>query len=290
VDSAALLHALVRTAPALGLYLTVAHYDHAMRAGSDQDVTAVAAMAASHQVPFVTARHAGPALRSEAEARAARHDFLAAVAADVSSPTIAYAHTADDQVETLLLNMLRGSGVGGLAGMVVREGLKFRPLLDTSRSEVEEYCRRMGIVAVEDSSNLDPRFLRNRVRHELLPLLETFNPRARHALLRLARAAREEHDVVSGLASAWLAEAEPDDRAGLRQLPSAVRMEVLRRLWADAAGEPVAWGGAARLEQVERWLRGPRRAALRDVGGGILLALDGDKFSFRRASPAGQVS
>lgn len=281
-DSLALFDAMARARGALRLELTGAHFDHAMRSGSAADAQAVGALAAERGLAFRTSRHAGPMLRSEEAARNARHAFLEAVAEDIGTGTIAYAHTADDQVETLLLNMLRGTGPGGLAGMAVREGKRFRPLLRTWRSEVDDYCARRQLAPLVDPTNTEGRFLRNRVRHQLLPQLATFNPRVKDALLRLAVSAREEHEVVAALAASWLAEVPSDDRVALRALPAAVRLEVVRRLWGEAAGHPVPQGGAARVRQAAEWIAGPRREAVREVGGGVVLELRGDKFEFRK--------
>ena len=133
------------------------------------------AFCASLGVPLVSRRRV-PENRSEEAARDLRYAHLEEVAAEAGATTIALGHNADDQAETILMHLIRGSGLEGLAAMQVREGLRFRPLLQTWRRDIEEHCRRHRLQPVEDASNRDPRFTRNRVRHQLLPLLESFNP------------------------------------------------------------------------------------------------------------------
>ena len=122
-------------------------------------------------------------LSLEEAARIARYRFLREVA---QGQPVAVAHNADDQVETLLLHLLRGGGLASMVGMQPRRGNIIRPLLAVHRSAILAYCREQAIVPVEDSSNADTHFLRNRIRHELLPLLESINPAIRATLLRNA--------------------------------------------------------------------------------------------------------
>ncbi len=122
-------------------------------------------------------------LSLEEAARIARYRFLREVA---QGQPVAVAHNADDQVETLLLHLLRGGGLASMVGMQPRRGDIIRPLLAVHRSAILAYCREQAIMPVEDSSNADTHFLRNRIRHELLPLLESMNPAIRATLLRNA--------------------------------------------------------------------------------------------------------
>src|SRR5207245_8644075 len=144
-------------------------------------------------LPWTSGEVDVPALAHEAQrsladaARTARYHFLREVA---HGQPIAVAHHADDQVETLLLHWLRGGGLAGMVGMLPRQGDIIRPLLAVIHAQTVAYCQQHQIVPLEDASNTDPRFLRNRIRHELLPLLESLNPGIRSTLLRNAEVMR----------------------------------------------------------------------------------------------------
>lgn len=192
-DSVALLH-LVRFAAA-GLRLTVAaaHLDHAMRPESAADARWLAGLCAAWGVPLVSWR-AGRAPRTEAEARRARYAFLAEARGELRAGWVATAHHADDQAETVLFRVLRGTGVAGVAGIApvdARRGL-VRPLLPFTRAELRRYARAHRLRWREDPTNALLHPARNRIRHQLLPLAErTVAPGARAALARLAALARE---------------------------------------------------------------------------------------------------
>ena len=235
-DSSALLHALSRVAPRLGLQLTAAHLDHAMRPGSTRAAARAARFCQVLGLELVRGT-AGAHISSEGAARTARYRFLEGVAADRGAHTIALGHTADDQAETVLLHLARGAGLQGLAAMAPREGTRFRPLLTVTRQEVERYCERRGLKPVHDPTNRDPKIPRNRVRRRLLPEMEKLNPRIRASLCRLADAARAEHEVVAEAAERWLDGQGPGlDRVSFAQLAPAVQVDVLRSAWATAAG------------------------------------------------------
>ena len=210
-DSMALLHLLVRVRAAWNLDLVVAHLDHNIRPESGDDASFVGEMARRWNLPFETGRLPAETLTQEgnleATARRLRYQFLAQVAVDQQvegcAVEVAVAHTANDQAETVLMNLIRGSGVHGLAGMrAVRPlllqnqsapGVRVvRPLLDVSRSEVLQYLEEHDICWREDPSNQDRTFVRNRVRHELLPILEEINPGVVASLCRTASVMRGE--------------------------------------------------------------------------------------------------
>src|SRR5437868_8474381 len=207
-DSLCLLHVLNRLCgsdpdaryPAVRLH--VAHLNHKLRGeASYQDAAIIARLADSWGLPATIGEIDVPALahqegRSlEDAARTARYRFLREVA---QGQLIAVAHHADDQVETLLLHWLRGEGLAGMVGMLPRQQDIIRPLLGVTHAETVAYCQQHGLVPLEDVSNTDPRFLRNRIRHELLPLLESMNPGIRSTLLRNAE--------VIGVDLAWIEE------------------------------------------------------------------------------------
>jgi len=205
-----------RAAPALDLQLIAAHLDHGTRRASRDDAAAVAEACGRLGVPLVVGRSTTGRSRGEDALRRSRYRFLEEAATSAGAGTIALGHTADDQAETVLLHLLRGAGLEGLAAMSVREGLRFRPLLSAWRRDIEAYCRRHRLEPVEDASNQSRRYLRNRVRLDLLPELATYNPRIKASLLRLADAARVEHGVVAELAEVWLQEHR--DRLSRRSL------------------------------------------------------------------------
>jgi tRNA(Ile)-lysidine synthase len=191
-DSVALLDALV----ALGYRPHVCHLNHQWRGKqSDADAEFVGKLAGKYGLPVTIGSRRVP--HNEDAARQARLKFFERVARKTGIHTVALAHTADDQVETFLMRLIRGAGATGLAGMAPDRKIGalrvVRPLLDVSRQEVLKYLSAHRLKYREDASNRDRRFLRNRVRHELLPLLEkNYNPAIRDVVLRTAEILRAE--------------------------------------------------------------------------------------------------
>jgi tRNA(Ile)-lysidine synthetase-like protein len=270
-DSVALADALRRYAPARDLVLHIAHLDHMLRDESAEDAVHVAQLAAEWRIPARFAARdvagfAGETGRSlEDAARSQRYAFLASVADEVGAASVAVAHHADDQAETLLMNLVRGSGLDGLKGMTPASPFPLgpaelldlglaasltrlarlrlvRPLLAVSRATILGYLAARQLEWREDPSNRDRRFLRNRVRHELIPLLETMNPRVVDALVRTATIVADEvalldADTDAAWARGAIGATEPV-RFRLqvwRGLPPALQRRVLRRMVADLA-------------------------------------------------------
>jgi tRNA(Ile)-lysidine synthase len=214
----------------MALTLRVAHLDHELRGeagASDARFVAELAGALGYEVTIgraaVGRRAAATRDNLEQAARRERYEFLGGVAREWEASAVAVAHTVEDQAETLLLALLRGSGARGLGGMRERrpfdergdELLLVRPLLQRARrAETWEYCAARGIRVRADEMNEDGRFARVRVRRQLLPLLETFNPRAVETLARTAGLLRAEADALERLGGELLAEAR---REGLRK-------------------------------------------------------------------------
>jgi tRNA(Ile)-lysidine synthase len=191
-DSTALLDALARLAPSRGWRLAVAHVDHGLRAGSELEAEHVAALAASRRLPFISKRVVVPPGSSlQDRARTSRAAALRAAAEQVGATAIALGHTADDQAETVLMRLLSSATPRSLLAMAEREGMLARPLLRVWRSDIEAYCTALAIEVIQDPSNLDRRFLRSRVRHELIPALEAVFPGARRRLVTLAERQRQ---------------------------------------------------------------------------------------------------
>ncbi|MCC6454406.1 MAG: tRNA lysidine(34) synthetase TilS [Caldilineaceae bacterium] len=208
-DSLCLLHALHQLAPCWRVSLHVAHLDHALRPESAADAAFVADVAQKLALPFYTTRLTPGILDDdpqglEAAARSARYAFLRQVADQMGAPvTLATAHHQDDQAETLLLHLVQGSGLPGLAGMAWVGQLPdaaqppirlVRPLLATRRAAIHEYLRSEGLAWREDHTNQDPAHLRNRLRHEVLPTLEAINPNIHATLARTAHLLATEAD------------------------------------------------------------------------------------------------
>lgn len=180
VDSTVLLD-LLRLQP--GVRLTVAHFDHGIRDDSAVDKELVAEHARRYRLPFVyDAGRLGPGA-SEAEAREARYAFLRKAQAACGADAIITAHHQDDVLETAIINLLRGTGRKGLSSLTSGEGI-IRPLLDVPKSEIIDYARRHGLKWREDATNTDTGYLRNRIRHEILPSWSEADKRRLLALTR----------------------------------------------------------------------------------------------------------
>jgi tRNA(Ile)-lysidine synthase len=200
-DSTALLDSLARLAPTRHWLLTVAHVDHGLRAGSEAEAFAVAELASVRGLPFHSLRvHVASGGSLQDRARIARHGALRAEAARVGADVIALGHTSDDQAETVLMRLLAGASPVGLPAMAERERGLARPLLRVWRVATIAYCTALGIEPLVDPSNADSRFLRSRVRHEVIPALEAVFPGARRRLVVLAERQRRLLESVSAVA------------------------------------------------------------------------------------------
>ena len=248
-DSLALLVGLAELARRLRLRLVVAHLDHGVRGGSAADARAVGRRAAALGLPCVSGRRppglgsAGPAPQGEAGLRRLRRAFLRRVAREHGADAIALGHTAEDQAETLLLRLTRGTGLRGLAGMRPRRGPWIRPLLGVTRAQVAEFLRDRRLRARRDPTNDDLRWSRNLVRHRVLPALARLNPRAGEALAGAAArlgavAALLERQARRALARAS-AGAAPGGirlvRATLLRYHPAIRELVIKQAWESVA-------------------------------------------------------
>jgi len=215
-DSTALVHALAALGPDLALTIHLAHLNHRLRSDAAEDAAFVAALARAlglehHQGsadPRTLADREGLSL--EDASRRLRYEFLIRVAHEAGAAVVATGHTLDDQAETVLMRLLRGSGLVGLTGIPpVREDGTLRiirPLIDTTREEVQAYLESIGAGWREDATNRDLAILRNRIRLVLLPILEGYNPDVRHALARVAALLRDEAEAIDTLATPHLAE------------------------------------------------------------------------------------
>ncbi len=250
VDSVALLHVLKEATP-LSLSLHVAHLNHLLRPEAGEEARFVQRLAHSWGIPvtigYADVRRIAAAKKTSVEAagRIARYAFLRHVARMVGAERIAVAHHADDRVETILLNLLRGTGPSGLSGIPARNGAVVRPLLCVRREEIEGYCRKAGLTWCVDPSNLSTDYRRNKVRHQLLPFLRReFNPRVEDALLRLAEIVEEEDRFLRGCAlKVGRRLVKERDRGRLRwdlvrflKLPRPLQRRLLRAAVVEVAG------------------------------------------------------
>ena len=183
VDSVVLLHLLRSLAEPLNLSLQVAHLDHQIRPESAADADFVKDLCAQWDLPYYIEVCAVPALAEQGKislemaGRQARREFLQRIAGQNDMERIVLAHHRDDQVETFMLRLLRGSGQSGLVAMRIQQGIWWRPLLNCSREQILDYAQQHKLSWVEDKSNRDPAFLRNRLRAQIIPQLREINPR-----------------------------------------------------------------------------------------------------------------
>ena len=286
-DSLALFIALHRLADKHGFKLRAAHLDHGLRgAESDADAAFVEGICSQFSVPLVLDKIDVAGMRArrrlswEQAARIARYDFLTSVAMETQSSVLALGHTSDDQAETVLLHLLRGTGIRGLRGMLPLSSWRaehgsatlVRPLLNVSRQETEAYCLEHRLTPRLDSSNLEERFTRNRIRRKLMPQLEEFNPSVKKSLLRLAHTVAQDVAYLDQqAASVWssLAVVEQDgvrlDRHAFKALHPSLQAHVLHRAYAQTAGE----ASGLNMAQIE---------AMKDLavkGAGLSLSLHG---------------
>lgn len=202
-----------------GFPVVIAHYDHQLRQDSEAHAAFVRSFAKERGIEFILgggdiiSRAKQTSQSIEEAARNARYQFLFHTAEEIGAQAVVVGHTANDQVETFLMHLMRGSGLDGLGGMPYRwlpnawhnEIPMIRPLLGVWREEIDEYCRERNLKTVVDSTNQDPTYFRNRLRLELVPYLENFNPAARKLIWQTAQVLHGEKELIAGMVEdAWL--------------------------------------------------------------------------------------
>ena len=291
---------LVEVVRQAGYSLVAAHFDHRLRPESSAQAETLAAMLAERQISLVVESGEVRALAEreglsiEEAARILRYRFLFAQARAHGAQAVAVGHTADDQVETVLMHLLRGAGLTGLRGMQYRTCLQefdprlplVRPLLAVWREEVERFCQANGLQPLQDASNQSREFLRNRVRHVLLPQLEEYNPRVRAALWRSARTLADDHAILEEFTErAWqdclLSEGPKAivfDADRLTALPPAQQRLLVRSALERLAREKAD----LRFDVLERGtaLLAAGRNSRCDLSGGVRLEREGDRVTF----------
>ncbi len=308
-DSLCLFHVLRELRSSLDLHLHVAHLNHMLRGdASDADADYVAGIArewgieATIEKADVRAYREEHRLSLEHAARLVRYDFLSRVARSVGAQAIAVGHNADDQVETILMHMLRGAGLTGLHGMLpVQEwpnGLRLiRPLLSVHRRDIEQYCADHGLQPRLDRSNDDERIWRNRLRRTVLPALEQASPRLRASLLRTANLLADEDSYLAAQAQAlWPTVASETrggavsfDRRAWQALPVAMQRRTLRLAWAHVAAtyEDLTW---RHVENVRTFVNisAPRRPqATLNLPHGVCVLRSAEEFRLTLAPDGG---
>jgi tRNA(Ile)-lysidine synthase len=271
-DSTALLDALARVRERKGLprAIIVAHLNHQLRGEeSDGDERFVRELAGGLNLPVYVERMAVADQAKleqrnlEATARRLRYEFLRQVAEERGAGFVFTAHTQDDQAETILMRLLRGSGAAGLRGihrvMALSDQVKLvRPMLSLTRAEVIEHCEHYKIAFRTDSSNLSLDLTRNRVRHELLPLLRTFNPRVEESLARASDLLTEDEEFLQRIAGEVLARSCEGRHLRVSPLQTAhpaIGRRVLR-LWLRAERGSLRRIEAPHIAALEKLLKG----------------------------------
>jgi tRNA(Ile)-lysidine synthase len=279
-DSLSLAAALAAEAPKLSLRAGAVTVDHGLQPGSAQRAADVAATCIDLRLDPVVVETVtvGGAGGPEAAARDARYIGLVAVAVRTGARAVLLGHTLDDQAETVLLRLARGSGARSLAGMPPRRGLIRRPLLDVRRTATLQACQALELVPWTDPHNADPAFTRSRVRKGALPaLVDALGPGVPEALARTASLLRDDADALDSWAASIL---DPSDVKILIDLPAAVRTRVLHRA-AIAAGVPAGSLSASQVWEIDRLVTDWHGQGPVSLPGGLVANRSCGRLSFR---------
>ena len=273
-DSMALLWAMYLLKDEWRLDLSAAHFNHHLRGEeSDRDEAFVREFCVGYGIPLhVGSADVKPGKKGlEAAARDARYAFLRALPGKIAT-----AHTADDNAETVLLHLVRGTGLKGLGGIMPRNGNVIRPLLGTTRAQVEQLLEEYAVAHITDSSNNTDAFLRNRLRHHVMPLLAAENPRIARNLSAMALRLRQDEEALAEIAKHEV----PLSIAKLRTQPPAIRARALEQfLKRSGVKEPEA----EHIAQAEALVFSGKPSASARFPGGITIARNYDTLEVRSA-------
>lgn len=292
-DSVCLLDILCQLKDDLGLNLVVAHLDHGLRPDVDEAETRfVKSLAGALQLPFETKKAGRLMARQESSleerARNVRYRFLEDALRKFSARKIAMGHNLNDQAETVLMRLIRGSGPSGLAGIPpLRDEKIIRPLIEVSRDEVESYIEERGLKYVTDATNLEPRYLRNSIRLELLPQLRKYQPRIVELLGQTAGIMRKDEECLEQMAGAWV---KGQDKSGdgrefrfhfssFKKLPEALKNRVIRYAVRETGGS-LRRIGLRHIEAVRRLAASEKPQAMAHLPNHINVRKDYDTFVF----------
>ena len=273
-DSTALLHLLVAVSHDLEIHVEAAHFDHGVRPESVEEALFASSMARSLGLECHVGRPGSPPLKTQAALRSVRYEWLERLRAERRADRIALGHQADDQAETVLFHLMRGTGLRGLAGIPARRGALVRPLLGLRRAQLGAFLEESGTPWIEDSSNSNVRWTRSRLRAEVLPSLQAFAPDVVERLLLLADSAGRAQDLIDR-ATDRLIEAEGtapihEDRtefrlAGLRDAGEELLAALVRRIARRSGVRLTAGGTRAAVAFIREGHSGGRVS----IGGGL---------------------
>ena len=283
---------LARILHELNVPVALAHVNHGWRGNaSDQDARFVQDLARSLGLPFFVHQHARKQGNLEAEAREERRRFFDVIMEREGYQKLALAHSRDDRSETFLFHLLRGSGPSGLVSMRAVSGRTVRPLIETARSEIEAYLKGIGQPWREDSTNSDTRRTRNKIRHQVIPNLESeFNPRLTDALARTIDILEREDDWMEGEALRWLDSRTSQDGTGLilnagdlQREPTALIRRVLRAAL-KRSGSPMRDIGFEHIESLRSLLAPGKSGRTVQLPGPIAVERNFDRLVFQGAN------
>lgn len=283
-----------------GFDVAAGHLHHGQRAEADKELALCEAWCKELDIPFISGRADVPLMAAEMKigleeaGRNARYNFLQNAAFRLQANKIATAHTQDDQVETVLLNLTRGSGMHGLAGIPVERDNIIRPLLPFSREETRSYCRDKGLWFHDDPSNADINFSRARLRHRVIPELESINHQAKEAIVRMSEIVGEEDRFLNGAAAAGLEQSEVGlngslqfisadlelalDRTRITSLPAPLFKRAML-LAAKALGSNF---DSNQISAIVQGLQEEEKGSVTGEGGGLALEWNSSTLHFRR--------
>lgn len=298
-DSTTLLHLLHRT----GIDVIAAHLHHGQREEADREMRLCEAFCAELGVAFVSGRADVPLIGEqmgmglEEAGRHARYEFFRQASFRLGASAIATAHTRDDHIETVLLNLTRGSGMAGLAGIPERRDSVIRPLLPFTRAETRAYCDELGLWTHDDPANRDISFARARVRHRVIPELRAINPEVDAAVARMADTLDQEHRFLDSMAARALEDAECPlngdlrfmtldcevafHRSRLEAMPSVLFRRAIR-LATGAMGQPL---DHHQTLSVEEGLQHAPKGSVTAEGGRVCVEWDAELVHVRDLSP-----
>lgn len=293
-DSLCLIKLLLDLQPKWQWQLGIAHCDHRWRPDSEANANHVENVAKNWQLPFYK-QTANQSLNSEAAAREWRYQALSAIAQSHNYPYIVTGHTQSDRAETLLYNLIRGSGADGLQSLTwvrpLTDNLQLvRPLLEITRTQTAQFCQDMQLPIWEDSTNQDLKYTRNRIRQKLLPDLQQFNPQVEQALAQTAELLRAEVEYLENAASALLQEAMDKRRPGLKETTFCLNRLLLRKAHLALQRRVMrqflqqSLQIAPSFDQVEKitaLIAAPNRSQTDPFPGGAVATVDGDWISLQ---------
>lgn len=294
-DSLCLMRLLLDLQPKWSWHLAIAHCNHRWRPDADANAEYVASLAALSELPYFSAIATTP-LTSEADARDWRYRELVAIAETQGYSVIATGHTASDRAETLLYNLIRGSGSDGLQALTWQRSLTpqvqlVRPLLNVTRTETAQICNDFQISVWHDTTNDNPRYARNRLRHEVMPYLSThFNPKLDRALATTAELLRADVEYLEAAAAELRHRAAPKtptvnahlcllNRTILAEAPLALQRRALRQSLHPLVATMPSFD---HVEKIVALIHAPNRTQTDPLPGGVIAFVDGEWIGIKK--------